>query len=166
MLFNVGDIVVHPAHGVGQIVKVEEKRFSGKEAGLYYEVMLQKSTIWVPVEAQGASSLRGLTDKRDLAQYRNVLKGRPALLDTDSHKRHLELVQRLRQGSFQVKCEVVRDLTARSWYKPLNEFDSNSLRKVREDLCQEWATAEGISLSEASTEVGALLWEAQQAYMV
>ncbi len=163
MPFQVGDVVVHPAHGVGHIMKLDEKRFSGKAAGLYYEIAIEKSTVWVSVESPEALRLRPLTLKNDLARYRSVLKSRPAPLNTDHRQRHLELADRLKQGSFQVMCEVVRDLTARSWHKPLNEYDTVSLQRVRGRLCQEWAASQGMSITDASGEVSSLLSESRKA---
>ena len=166
MPFQIGDFVFHPAHGVGRIVRLEERRFDREQARLYYEVLTQKSTIWVPVETYEAVGLRQLTARPDLARYRNVLRSRPAPLEKDTYKRRRELADRLKQGSFQAVCEVVRDLTARSWRKPLNEADSASLRRAREYLCQEWAAAAGVSIAEATQEVEDLLREARQVYMV
>ncbi len=162
MPFQVGDVVVHPAHGVGHVVRLEEKRFSGREASLYYEIVIQKSTVWVSVESPEALRLRPLTLKNDLARYRSVLKSRPLPLNKDHRQRHLELADRLKQGSFQVMCEVVRDLTARGWIKPLNEYDTVSLQRVRGRLCQEWAASEGMSVTDASGEVSSLLLESRK----
>ena len=166
MAFQVGDFVFHPAHGVGHIVRLEEKRFVREKARLYYEVSTPKSTIWVPVETYEAVGLRQVTAKYDLARYRSVLKSQPATLEKDHHKRQRELADRLKQGSFQAVCEVVRDLTARGWRKPLNEADGALLRRARENLCQEWAASKGVSVAEATQEVEDLLREARQAYAV
>ena len=54
MPFQIGDFVFHPAHGVGRIVRLEERRFVREQARLYYEVLTPKSTIWVPVETYEA----------------------------------------------------------------------------------------------------------------
>ena len=167
MLLQVGDFVVHPAHGVGHVVRLEEKQFAGAEARLYYEVAtLQKSTVWVPVEVGASIGLRPLTAKGDLVQYRGLLRSRPGLLNQDHRQRRLELAGRLKQGSFRIVCEVVRDLAARGWRKPLSEADNAVYRKVRENLYQEWATAEGVSITEAAQEVESLLRESRQAFMV
>lgn len=165
MQFKVGDSVVHTAHGLGRVVRLDEKRLSGQEARLYYEVTTQKGTVWVPVEARETVRLRPLTAKPELPRYRSLLKSRPTSLDRDYRKRHVELADRLKQGSFRVLCEVVRDLTARGWQKPLSEGDATWLRKAREGLCQEWAAAEGVSIPEAAQEVEALLREARQAFV-
>jgi len=164
MRFKVGERVVHPAHGIGQIVQIEEKRLFGEEARLYYEVATQKNTVWVPVEVDKTVGLRPLMTKDDLARYRKILKSRPTNLNKDHRQRHLELADRLKQGSFQVMCEVVRDLTARGWQKSLNEADTSSLRKAHEQLCQEWAAAEGVSTTEAAQAIEELLLETKEKY--
>ncbi len=162
-LFNVGDWVVHPLHGVGQVMGLERKLVA-QEAQLYYEIAIVKGTLWVSVEAPSAERLRGVTTKGDLPRYRTVLKSSPALLDKDYHQRRGELQERLRQGTFQGKCEVVRDLSAYGWPKRLSEVDSALLRRARDSLCQEWATAEAVTVLEATQEVEALLREARQSY--
>ncbi len=78
MLFKVSDFVVHPDHGVGHVVTLEEKRFSGKEVGLYYELAIQKSTVWVSVGSPEALRLRPVTPKSDLARYRPMLQANKA----------------------------------------------------------------------------------------
>jgi CarD family transcriptional regulator len=165
MQFKVGDLVVHPIHGIGHIVNIEKKQFSEKRTRLYYKVTFPKRTVWIPVEAQGARRLRLITAKSDLDQYRNLLKSRPVPLTKNHHRRHLELVNRLKQGSFQVVCEVVRDLTAWGWRKPLGPTDKATLQKTRESLYREWATAAGVSVAEAIKEVESLLRATQRAYM-
>jgi RNA polymerase-interacting CarD/CdnL/TRCF family regulator len=52
---------------------------------------------------------------------------------------------------------VVRDLTAWSKHKRLNRTDGATLRQTRQALYHEWATAAGVSNTEASQEIDALL---------
>jgi RNA polymerase-interacting CarD/CdnL/TRCF family regulator len=164
MPFQVDDRVVHPTHGVGRVVGLVTQRFSEAEARLYYEIAIQRSTVWIPVDADTARELRPLTPKAELARYRNVLRSRPASLTADHRQRRLDLLSRLKAGSFQSLCEVVRDLTARGWQKALGEMDATALRKTRDGLCQEWAAADGVSVLDAVKEVDALLLEGRQAY--
>jgi CarD family transcriptional regulator len=163
MQFKIGDLVVHPAFGIGHIVEIEEKQFSGKEAArLYYKVTRLKHTIWIRVEAQEASGLRLVTVRSDLDRYRDVLKSPPVPLNNDQPQRHVELVGRLKQGSFQGVCEVMRDLTALNRFKPLGQADTTTLQKTQASLYDEWATAAGVSNIEATREVDALLLQARQ----
>ncbi|MBM4423197.1 MAG: hypothetical protein FJ030_07370 [Chloroflexi bacterium] len=162
MQFNVGDRVMHASQGSGQIIAIEEKRLSGDEARLYYVVATSHSKVWVPVESGRASSLRLLASNSDLAHCRVLLKSRPASLSADRRQRYLDLNHRLRLSSFEIRCEVIRDLTAHGWVKPLSEADATALRKIREDVCQEWATAAGVPVSEAAREITVLLQEGRQ----
>lgn len=164
MQFKVGDFLVHPIYGLGDIVKIEEKRFAEIGARLYYEIALPTSTIWIPVEAQATVGLRSVTAKSDLDRYRDLLKSPPVPLNNDQpQRRHMELARRLKQGSFQVMCEVVRDLTALGWQKSLSPRDKAILQQTRERLCQEWAIAAGMSIAEAIKEVKSLLGTTQEA---
>ena len=165
MEFKIGDSVVHPIYGVGRVVRMDKKSFTTTtEPRLYYEVSTAKTTVWVPAETFEASGLRRLTTKVDLSVYRDLLKGRPLSLDKDHARRRLELIERMKQGSFKALCELVRDLTARGWSKPLGGADAASLRKAHDHLCQEWAAAEGVPLAEATQEVDAFLLEAKKSF--
>lgn len=164
MAFQIDQQVVHPAHGVGRVVGLVTRRFAEATARQYYEIALVRSTVWVPVAADPDIGLRSLTPENELAHYRAVLKSRPSPLIPDHRQRHLELASRLRPGLFQNLCEVVRDLSARGWIKPLNEKDAVALRKTRDGLCQEWAATTGISVTDATDEVEALLREGRIAY--
>jgi CarD family transcriptional regulator len=162
--FKVGDLIVHPYYGVGQVVEIAQNQFSEQELCLYYKITLPKRVIWIPVEAPGSLGLRLVTAKRELDQYRNLLRSPAFTLPKNHHQRHLELDKRLKEGSFQALCEVVRDLTASSGQKNLGSKDAATLRKTRESLCEEWAAAAGLSVAEALKEVGGLL-EAPRPYL-
>jgi CarD family transcriptional regulator len=163
MTFEVNDWVVHPQHGVGQVVKLEDRQFASGSKHLYYKISIQNGTIWVQVD-RSSSGLRKLTSKSELSKYRNLLKSRPTTLTTDHRQRLIELTNRYKQGSFKARCEVVRDLTAFGWYKPLGEANTTFLRSAHQALYQEWALAAGITLTEATREVEALLREGKQLY--
>jgi RNA polymerase-interacting CarD/CdnL/TRCF family regulator len=162
--FKVDDPVVYTACGIGKITALVTKNFQNQPDKQYYEVVIDRSTVWVAVDSGPTSGLRLLTLKSDLARYRDILRSRPTKLTPDARQRKTEVAERLKAGSFQATCEVVRDLTALSWVKALNEADSIVLRKSRDGLYQEWAAAEGVPLAQAVEEVNALLLENRAAH--
>lgn len=164
MPYQIDDPVVLPGYGVGRIVGTVMKRLAEPEARTYYEVVLGKNTVWVPVDAGAATRLRPLTPRTELVQGRGVLRGRPLPLTPDFRQRRLDLGGVLRAGSFQGLCEMVRDITARGWAKALSDGDIAMLRKAREGLCQEWGAMDGVSTLEAAKEVDALLLEGRETY--
>ena len=166
MEFKLGDDVVHPSYGVGRIVRLEERELAASGMRWYYVLAIDTATVWTPMLADGSTTLRAVTHKQDLDQYRTVLSSRPVLLDRDHKKRHLDLIERLAHSSFQVMCEVVRDLSAFGWNRPMGDSDATLLKKVKDNLWREWAIATGQSDQEAIQEVEALLRAGQQAYKV
>lgn len=164
MEFRSGDDVVHPNYGVGNIIRLEDRQLAESETRQYYVLAFGKTTVWTPVQTSGPSPLRPVTAQQDLDRYRTLLKGRPTTLDRDYKKRRLDIQEQLAQGSFQVICEVVRDLTALGWYRPISGIDASVLQRVRAELWQEWAVSTGQSLPDAIQEVNALLEAGEHAY--
>jgi CarD family transcriptional regulator len=156
-MFEIGDKVVHPQHGVGQIVKLEDREFERGDTRRYYEISIPGgSTVWVPVDLAN-SGLRSLAHESELAHCREILQARPLPLTEDGRVRQSELVARLKQGTLATQCEVVRDLSAfvshKSAYGTITAFLEEMLRV----LCQEWATVQEVTMSEAMVEISSLL---------
>ncbi len=164
MTFKVDDWVVHPRHGVGQVVNIEVHQFDTRPSQPYYQIAIPKGTMWVRVD-KSTSGLRKVTPRGDLARCREVLKSRPAALAADHRERQAELADRLRLGSLQARCELVRDLSALGWEKPLNEANAAISRLASQALVQEWALADGVSERDATRDVNGLLKEGKSAYM-
>lgn len=156
-MFEVGDRVVHSQHGVGQVVKLEDREFESGMMRRYYEVSMPGgSTLWVPVDL-GAVALRRPAERSEIALCRKILIARPAPLADDSRFRQANLAARLKQGTISTFCEVVRDLYAYGEHKSLYGTIAGFYRVTKDVLCQEWAAVEGITLSEAVYEVNSLL---------
>jgi CarD family transcriptional regulator len=163
MAFEVNDWLVHPQHGVGRVISLQRRQIASGTSQLYYEIAISKGTIWVPVNGP-PNGLRRLTAKGDLAQYRGLLRSRPKALDKDYRQRQIDLAERLKGGSFRARCEVVRDLSAYRWNKPLTESSAMLFRTAHEMVHEEWAAAAGVTPGEAAEEIEALLLEGRQTY--
>jgi len=163
MTFKVDEWVVHPRHGVGQIVEIEDLQFDSRPSQAYYQISIPQGTMWVQVDAS-PSGLRKVATKDDLAPCREVLKSRPAEMAADFHERQNDLNERLLLGSLQARCELVRDLSALGWHKPLAEGLAAIARVARQVLCEEWGMVEGVTQREATREVERLLRECKSNY--
>ena len=156
-MFEIGDRVVHPQHGVGQIVKLEDREFERGDTRRYYEIDIPGgSTVWVPVDLSN-SGLRKLASKSELAHCRKILQARPSPLMEDGRVRQAALVAHIKQGTIVAQCEVVRDLSAFVAHKPSYGTIIGFLEVMLRVLCQEWAIVEEISVSEAMSEISSLL---------
>lgn len=162
MKFAIGDKVVHPQHGVGFVAGLEEKQFEPNAARMYYVVSIPDTTLWVPVDLSN-SGLRKLGLRSELEKCRQVLQATPQALNA-GRELLASLSGRIKQGTIIAQCEVVRDLTAFGWHKPLYGPIADFQRMVLNVLCQEWAVVEGLSLVEASHEISVLLKKGRAAY--
>jgi CarD family transcriptional regulator len=157
LMFDIGERVVHPQHGVGQIIKLEDKEFERGKSRRYYEIDIPGgSTVWVPVD-QSNSGLRRLASKKDLDQCREILKAHPLPLTEDGRVRQSALVAHLRLGTIVAQCEVVRDLSAFVAHKPAYGTIPAFLDAALQVLCQEWSIVEEIPIPEALSEITSLL---------
>lgn len=163
MAFKVGDRVIHPRHGLGQVTSLAVKQFVEGEKRPFYEISFPGSTLWVPLNLSG-TGIRKLTVKSEIADCRRLLKSAAQPLHSDPRLRQTVLREHLKVGTLRAHCEVVRDLTASSWLKPLSGALTAFLNVTQDVLCQEWAAVEGISLAEAANEVEALLKKGRQAH--
>jgi CarD family transcriptional regulator len=156
-MFTIGERVVHPQHGVGHVVKLEDKEFERGVIRQYYEISIPGgSTVWVPVDLPN-SGLRKLALKSELERCREILKSHPSPLTEDGRVRQSGLVAHLNRGTITAHCEIVRDLSAFVAHKPAYGTITAFLEAIRGVLCQEWAIVEGITLSEATYEISTLL---------
>jgi RNA polymerase-interacting CarD/CdnL/TRCF family regulator len=162
MKFKVGDLIVHVSHGPGQIINLAEKQLFGEAQRLYYEVATPKNSIWVLADATATNTLRLVTPPAELGAYEKILKGKPEPLQKEYRLRQLALQTRLKVSTFKALCEVLRDLTAHGWQKPLSDVDAAMLRRLRENVSHEWALIRKISLAEANHQIDALLAEAKK----
>jgi CarD family transcriptional regulator len=156
-MFDIGDKVVHPQHGVGQIVKLDDREFERGDTRRYYEIQIPGgSTVWVPVDLPN-SGLRRLAHKSELARCREILKSHPSPLMEDGRARQSALVAHLKEGTISAQCEVVRDVSAFVAHKPSYGTITSFLEAMLRVLSQEWALVEEITISEAMFEISSLL---------
>ena len=153
--FAIGDKVVHPQHGVGFVAGLEEKQFEPSAARMYYVVSIPDTTLWVPVDLS-TSGLRKLGLKSELEECRQVLQASPQALNA-GRELLSSLSGRIKQGKIIAQCEVVRDLTAFGWKKPLYGPLADFQRMIMNVLCQEWAAVKVVTQAEASYEINSLL---------
>ena len=157
MTFKVGDQVVHPQHGVGNVVNLQEREFEPGVMRRYYEVSIPSgSTLWVPFDPP-AFGLRKLAARSEIDHCRHILVSRPASLDGDARSRQADLANRLKTGTIRTQCEIVRDLYAHGEHKSLYGSIAGFFRQTQNVLCQEWAIVEGMTFPEAMQEVTSLL---------
>ena len=76
--FKIGEIVVYPKHGVGEIVRIESMALSNIKSKFYVVKMEQaKLTIRVPLEKKQEVGLRKISSKKKIEEVYSILKLKP-----------------------------------------------------------------------------------------
>jgi CarD family transcriptional regulator len=157
--FNVGERVVYPSHGVGEIVEIESQMIADTKLEVYVISFPQdKMTLRVPVNRAGVSGLRTLVNKSDVNEVYSILQGKPKRGNKMWSRRAQEYETKINSGEISAIAEVVRDL-----YKNVDNDRSYSERTIYESalnrLSSEIAILENISEAESSAKLIDLLRE-------
>ena len=78
--FKIGEVVVYPKHGVGEIIRIESMEVSSIKTKFYVVKMEQgKLTIRVPLDKQNEVGLRKISSKKIIDEVFNILKLKPKI---------------------------------------------------------------------------------------
>ena len=157
--FEVGNKVVYPAHGVGEIINLESQFIAGSEIKLYVIAFEQeKMVLRVPVFRAEASGLRPLVGQESVNKIYSVLSSRPKIGNKMWSRRAQEYETKINSGDVLLLAEVVRDL-----YKDIDADRSYSERNIYEialnRLAKELAVLESIDQNHAIEKLVDLLKE-------
>ena len=136
--FTVGDHVVYPAHGVGQIAGVETQEVAGLSLEVYVITFdHEKMTLRVPTRKTKTAGLRSLADTAIVSQAFTTLKGRARVKRTMWSRRAQEYEAKINSGDLVSIAEVTRDLfraddQPEQSYSERQIFDAASSRLARE----------------------------------
>jgi CarD family transcriptional regulator len=109
--FSVGDHVVYPAHGVGEVKAIESQSVAGMELEVYVITFdHEKMTLRVPTKRAVTSGLRPLAANDVVTQALTTLKGRARVKRTMWSRRAQEYEAKINSGDLISIAEVVRDL--------------------------------------------------------
>lgn len=143
MKFKVGDKVVYPGHGVGEINELLTKAIAGTEQQ-FFDITIVDSgmKIMVPVFQAESVGLRKVVDKKAVDKVYKILKDRNFVIDTQTwNRRFREYSQKIKTGSVFEIAEVIRDLSVLSNDKELSFGEKKMLDMAQNLLATEIAIA-------------------------
>ena len=158
ILFNQGDYVVYPSHGVGVIEAIEVQTVADMELKLIVIAFNDdQMKLRLPIAKAKSSGLRLLSSLDAMEKALQALSVKTKTKKAMWSKRAQEYDMKINSGDPLSICEVIRDL-----YKPATEAaQSYSERQMFESavtrLCRELAIIENIEERIAQVKVAGLL---------
>jgi len=156
--FKVNEFIVYPAHGVGQILAIEEQEVAGAKLELFViNFIKDKMTLRVPTAKIVSVGMRKLAEPAMVKRALETLKGRARIKRTMWSRRAQEYEAKINSGDIVAIAEVVRDLY-RSETQPEQSYSERQLYEAALDrLSREIAAVQKITETEAIKEIeGAL----------
>ena len=109
--FRPNEFVVYPAHGVGQIISIEEQDIAGTKLELFVvSFEKDKMTLRVPTHKASEIGMRSLSSPEVIEKAMTTLKGKARVKRAMWSRRAQEYEQKINSGDLIAIAEVVRDL--------------------------------------------------------
>ena len=160
--FKLNEFVVYPAHGVGQIVSIEEQEVAGFKLELFViSFSKDKLTLRVPTSKVTGVGMRKISDPDAARRSLDILTGRARVKRTMWSRRAQEYETKINSGDINAIAEVVRDLY-RSEAQPEQSYSERQLYEAALDrMVREIAAVQKSSEIDALKAVEAQLQKGQ-----
>ncbi|MGD8228034.1 MAG: CarD family transcriptional regulator [Desulfobacteraceae bacterium] len=145
-MFDVGDLAVYPAHGVGVIEKIESQEISGCRQDFYVMRILDNDMIiMIPKNNVNNVGLREIIGEGDVRKLYTILKKKDVVVDNQTwNRRYREYMDKIKTGSVFEVAEVYRDLLMLKVEKDLSFGERKMLDTARTLLVKEISIAKNI----------------------
>lgn len=156
--FKMGDKIVYPGHGVGEIEGVRTHVLGGQEHHIYNIKILDSGMkVMVPVSQAASVGLRRIIDKKAIDTVYDILRDRNFKIDTQTwNRRFREYSQKIKTGSVFEIAIVLRDLSVLSADKELSFGEKKMLDMAEALLVSEIAIAKARPHDKVAVELKAL----------
>jgi CarD family transcriptional regulator len=157
--FQVGDMAVHPAHGVGEVTGIE-KRDLGGSVNLFYVLRIIDTglKVMIPVRATTQVGLRRVMSKKEADKVLRVLQAPEVAVDIQPwNRRFRAYTEMLKSGSPYEIAKVLRDMSRLKFDKELSFGERRLLDQAKSLLIKELALAKQVQDGAMEGEIRQIL---------
>ena len=135
---NIGDKVVYPMHGAGEITGIEEQEVGGVTQSYYIlRLPMGSMKLMLPVDKIEEIGLRDIIDESKLEELKEVLSGESDMAQGSWNKRFHLTLDRLKTGDVLEVAAVVRNLTRQNLKKKIPSGERRLMDLSRQILISE-----------------------------
>ena len=136
--FEIGDHVVYPHHGAGQVMKKEDKEILGEvREYLTIKILHNDMTVMVPCENAGKAGLRRVIDEDTVKKVLSVLTDDVSEMPKNWNRRFKHNRDKIKTGDIYELAEVVRNLAIREQDKGLSTGEKQMYTRAKKILASE-----------------------------
>mgnify|MGYP001494083596 CR=1 FL=1 len=156
--FNIGDTVVYPSHGVGQINSIDKIQIGEVKSKCLSIIMEQDNlTVSIPIEKISEVGLRKLSSKKNMMNALNLLKGKARVRRMMWSRKAQEYLNKINSGDPILISEVIRDLYKKNNQPEPSYSERQMFQSAIERLARELAAVEKIDHFSATEKIELIL---------
>ena len=140
-MFKVGDKIVYPLHGAGEIVSIEDKSILNERQSYYIIKMPGEVKVMVPTAKAEEIGVRYVIDQETAGKVINVLEHDSTEMSMNWNKRYRDNMERMKTGDIYEVADIVRNLSFKQKDKGLSTGEKKMLLNAKQILVSELALA-------------------------
>ena len=143
-MFEIGDVVVYPIHGVARVLDIKKEKIGDSDQLCYIletEINTSCTVIKLPVDKVASNRVRKIVDEAEVPKVIEILKTRTKADSQTWNKRLREYQDKMRNGSIFQAAEVFRDLSLLKESKDLSYGERRLFDQARNLLIKELSIA-------------------------
>lgn len=157
-MYSVGDKIVYPMHGVGEIEAIEKKVVLGKRTEFYLITIINNGMkVMIPVNNAKEIGIRGIIAKKDIKKVMAILSDKADPIEEDWKLRYQNNIDKVKSGSIFEVSEVARDLYRRGTEKELSIMERKLYENAYQLITYEISLSKNIDIEEAGNIVSEAL---------
>jgi CarD family transcriptional regulator len=144
---EVGDKAVHPAHGLGEIIAIEQREIGGTKGEFFIIRILDNGMrVMVPRTSAQAAGLRPVMSNKEAEKVLDTMKAREVAVDLQPWSRRFRAyTEMIKSGSPHEVAKVLRDMYRLKFDKELSFGERRLLDQAKSLLMKELAAAKGVT---------------------
>ena len=137
-MYKVGDRVVYPMHGAGEIISIEERTILGKTQKYFVlKIPVNDMKIMIPVNNINDMGVRDIIGKEDADKVYLLFDAFEAEVTVNWNKRYRENMCKIKSGNIFEVAEVVKTLMKIDLDKGLSTGEKKMLSSAKQILVSE-----------------------------
>lgn len=145
-MFDIGDMAVYPAHGVGVIKSIEQRQVGGNEQSFYVMKILDNNmVIMIPTATSNNVGLRNIISSDEVEKVFYILREKDVAIGTQTwNRRYREYMEKIKTGSVFEVAAVLRDLYLLQEDKELSYGERKMMDTAKNLLVKELSIANNV----------------------
>jgi CarD family transcriptional regulator len=167
IVFEVGDSVVYPHHGAGQVLKKEDKNVLGEiREYLTIKILHNDMTVMVPTANAAVAGLRRVIDEETCLKVIATLQDDVSTMPPNWNRRFKFNRDKIKTGNIFDLAEVVRNLGVRESKKGLSTGEKQMYTRAKKILASEMMYALEMDEDDVDAHLTDLILEGASAHSV